>query len=139
MSDDNIVMFIHFEGYPKQGLTDYKFFCFNGQPKFLYVATGSTGTEEETFLDLNWNLTSFKRLDYPEHSIKPQKPGTFGKMVEIAKVFSENIPFLRVDFYEVDGHVYCGELTFSPGSGLMHFSPDSADKEIGRLLSLNNS
>lgn len=119
------------------GLTDYKFFCFNGEPKFLYVATGSAdeGKEKETFLDLNWDFTSFKRKDYPEHAIKPRKPMTFSRMVEFSRLLSRGIPFLRVDFYEICGSLYFGELTFTPGSGFIHFSA-GADEELGELISL---
>lgn len=119
------------------GLTDYKFFCFNGEPKFLYVSTGSAdeGEEEETFLGLDWDFTSFKRDDYPEHVIKPQKPRTFSRMVEFSRLLSRGIPFLRVDFYEICGRLYFGELTFTPGSGFIHFSA-GADTELGELISL---
>ena len=103
----------------------------------MYVATGSAdeGEEKETFLDLNWNPTSFKREDYPEHAIKPRKPRTFGMMVEFSRILSRDIPFVRVDFYEIGGSLYFGELTFTPGSGFVHFS-EGADKELGALISL---
>ena len=132
-----MLCFLSTEAGKAGGLTDYKFFCFNGEPKFLYVATGSAdeGEEKETFLDLNWNPTSFKREDYPEHAIKPRKPRTFGMMVEFSRILSRDIPFVRVDFYEIGGSLYFGELTFTPGSGFVHFS-EGADKELGALISL---
>lgn len=133
----DLLCFLSTEAGKAGGLTDYKFFCFNGEPKFLYVATGSAdeGEEKETFLDLNWNPTSFKREDYPEHAIKPRKPRTFGMMVEFSRILSRDIPFVRVDFYEIGGSLYFGELTFTPGSGFVHFS-EGADKELGALISL---
>lgn len=57
-------------------------------------------------------------------------------MIRLAKVLSKDIPFLRVDFYEINGQIYFGELTFYTGSGFTKFEPESADLKIGNLLKL---
>ena len=57
-------------------------------------------------------------------------------MLELSKKLSKNIPFVRVDWYEINGKLYFGELTFYPGSGLEEFKPFSWDKKLGNLLSL---
>jgi len=118
-------------------LTDYKFFCFSGIPKFLYVATDSSNqNEHETFLDLDWKKVPFRRKEYPEHSSVPKKPVNFDKMVQIAKQLSDGIPFLRVDFYEVGGKLFVGELTLFPGAGYLVFNPDEYNSIIGDWINL---
>ena len=119
------------------GLTDYKFFCFSGIPKFLYVATDSSNqNEHETFLDLTWNPVPFRRKEYPEHSSIPKKPDNFDEMIRIARQLSEGIPFLRVDYYEVGGKLYVGELTLFPGAGYLVFDPDEYNNIIGDWIEL---
>ncbi len=66
----------------------------------------------------------------------PPKPQNFEKMIDIASRLSKNIPFLRVDLYEIKGRIYFGELTFTPCGGLMPFDPPEADYEVGKLLDL---
>jgi hypothetical protein len=72
----------------------------------------------------------------PEHV--EVSPRNFNKMIEIAYKLSSGQRFLRVDLYNVNGKIYFGELTFFPSSGLTPFAPDSADNEIGALMSLEN-
>jgi len=120
------------------GLIDYKFYCFNGEPKFLYVSQGleDHSTAKISFLTLDWEFAPFKRDDYESFSSLPQKPACFEKMIEISKILSEGHPFLRVDLYDIDGHVYFSELTFSPCSGFMHFQPAEWDRKVGDYLTL---
>ena len=87
------------------------------------------------FYDINWNPMPFKR-HYPRSGTITSRPKTYEKMVEIAEILSKNIPFVRVDFYEVDGHLYFGELTFYPGSGFEEFRPESYDYLLGSWISL---
>jgi hypothetical protein len=118
-------------------LKDYKFFCFNGEPKFFKVDFGRFVEHHANYYDLNWNLLNIGEtglLPVPEHV--ELKPENFDDMVEIAKNLSVGMPFLRVDLYNVKGQIYFGELTFFPASGLIPFAPDSADNEIGNLLDL---
>ena len=121
------------------GLTDYKFFCFNGNVNFLYVSQGLEHheTAEISFFDLDGKRMPFKRLDY-----KPIKnfvvPAKFEEMKSLARVVAKklNLPFIRVDLYEVKGKIYFSELTFFPCSGLIPFDPKEYDSEIGKLLIL---
>ena len=121
-------------------LRDYKFFMFNGKFKALYIASERQNKNEETkfdFFDEN-----FRKLDifngHPNSKIIPDKPKNFELMVSLAKKLSENIPHIRVDFYEVDGKVFFGELTFSHMSGFEPFEPDEWDKIFGSWLQLSN-
>lgn len=120
-------------------LIDYKFFCFNGIPKFLYVSEGLSNHESAkiSFLDMNYNRTEFYRKDYKPFDSLPKKPINFEKMKSFASKLSMEIPFVRVDFYEINGKLYFGELTFYPCSGFIPFEPEEWDEKIGDMLELS--
>ena len=119
-------------------LIDYKFYCFNGVPRYLYVSQGMDNhkTARVSFLTMDWERAFFGRDDYSEFEMIPPKPGRFEDMKQIAAVLSQGIDFLRVDLYEINGEVYFSELTFSPCCGFMPFNPPSADYDVGRLLEI---
>ena len=120
-------------------LTDYKFYCFNGEPKFLYISQGLSNHETARiqYVSLDWEKMAVRRTDFPEMDKLPPKPITYDKMIEFSKTFSKNIPFLRVDFYEINGKLYFSELTFSPGAGLTKFEPESWDYKFGDWITLS--
>lgn len=116
-------------------LIDYKFFCFSGTPKFLYVRIpGSKPTVN--YMTLNWERTSFRRFDCEPSDLIPEKPSQFDAMVKIVTDLSKDIPFVRVDLYEINKRVYFSELTFFPSSGLLPFVPPEWDFKLGDLLQL---
>ena len=119
-------------------LRDYKFFCFDGVMKALFIATDRQTKGEETKFD--FFDADFKHLDikngHPNAETPPAKPVTFEKMKKMAEKLSEHIPHLRVDFYEVNGKAYFGELTFSHWSGMVPFEPEKWDLEFGRWITL---
>lgn len=119
-------------------LLDYKFFCFNGEPKFLYVSEGLSdhSTAKISFVDMDYKMAEFHRKDYKPFDKLPKQPENFEEMKELARKLSQNIPFVRVDFYEVEGKTYFGELTFYPGSGYIPFEPEEYDKVLGDMLEL---
>ncbi|MBE5819572.1 MAG: glycosyl transferase [Clostridiales bacterium] len=119
-------------------LIDYKFFCFNGNPKLLYVSEGLSdhNTAKISFADMDYKMTEFYRKDYKPFDKLPKKPENFEEMKELAKVLSKDIPFVRVDFYEIEGKIYFGELTFYPCSGYIPFKPEKYDKILGDMLEL---
>lgn len=118
-------------------LLDYKFFCFNGEVKFFKVDFGR-------FVDHHANYYSPEGvlLDFGEQRLKPdahypiELPGNLDKMVSLAECLSKDIPFLRVDFYNVDGKIFFGELTFYPASGHGKWTSDDVDLSIGEYLKL---
>lgn len=119
-------------------LRDYKFFCFDGEPKALFVASERQKEDEETkfdFFDMDYNHLPIIN-GHPNAAIPPEKPVNFDKMKELAATLSEGIPHLRVDFYEVNGKVYFGELTFSHWSGMVPFEPAEWDKTFGDWIKL---
>lgn len=119
-------------------LIDYKFYCFHGQPKFLYVSQGLSHKETATisFLTLDWQFAPYERCDYRPLTELPKKPENFDKMVEFAAKLSTGIDFLRVDLYEINGKLYFSELTFSPCAGFMPFRNPEHDLEVGEMLTL---
>lgn len=117
-------------------LRDYKFFCFNGQPKLMFVASDRIKNATKfDYYDLEFNHLNIVQK-YPNAGAPLRKPITFEKMIEFSKVLSENFPHVRVDFYEVDGHLYFGELTFYHFSGFMPFKPSKWDEIMGSWLTL---
>lgn len=122
----------------QEELVDYKFFCLNGEPKFLYISEGleNHATAKMSFVDMEYNMEKFHRKDYKTFEKLPAKPINFEKMKKLAKILSKDIPFLRVDFYEIEGKIYFGELTFFPCSGYMPFKPEKYDKILGDMLEL---
>ena len=84
---------------------------------------------------MDWNLLNLKR---PNHNIDDtiRKPRNFELMKELARKLSQNIPFIRVDFYEISEKVFFGELTFYPASGLKRFEPEKWDKILGEMIVL---
>ena len=122
----------------RNGLIDYKFYCFDGEPKFLYVSKGleDHATANISFLNLDWSFAPFQRSDYKGFDILPEKPAGYEKMLELARCLSEGTSFLRVDLYEIGGKIYFSELTFTPCGGTMTFSPPEWDDKIGQWLTL---
>lgn len=116
-------------------LKDYKFFCFNGTPKMLLVVSERSNDAHYDFLDLNYRLLPFER-GHKNSRKTPDKPVSFDKMLRLAERLSRNIPFVRVDFYEINSKPYFGELTFYPASGCGRFEPEYWDYKVGSWLEL---
>ncbi|MBO7303961.1 MAG: glycosyl transferase [Clostridia bacterium] len=119
-------------------LRDYKFFCFDGKPELLFIATARQSEVEETkfdFFDMDFNLLPFTN-GHPNASVTPEKPRQFEKMQELAAKLSVGVPQLRVDFYEVNGAVYFGELTLFHWGGTMPFKPECWDAKLGSMIKL---
>lgn len=122
-------------------LNDYKFYCFNGRVKCLYVSNGleNHNTARIGFYDLNFEKMPFCRTDYLTFEHDPKKPDNFEEMIQIAERLSAGFPFLRVDLYEINGKIYFSELTFIPCSGWMTIEPEKWDYIMGEWLKLSNN
>ena len=126
---------IFVEEYKNDGhltLHDYKFWCFNGEPK-IYTINDGNGHGDIMYYrmdDSEWNL-----YEVPHHDdyVKPSK---FDEMISMAKTLCEPFKFVRVDFYEINGEVYLGELTFIPGAAAFKYKKHEDDIEMGKLLKL---
>lgn len=120
-------------------LKDYKWFCFDGEPKALFIATdrGIKGVETKfDFFDADFNHLPFTN-GHPNADREIAKPLGFEKMKELAAKLSAGQPHIRVDFYDINGKVYFGELTFYHWSGTTPFEPKEWDYTFGSWINLN--
>jgi hypothetical protein len=122
-------------------LPDYKFFCFNGEVKFMYLMINYTINHKDgqcSFYDTNFTKLPFTRSEYRPISKQITKPSNFDEMVAIAKKLSEGFPHVRVDFYNENNMVIFGEMTFYPASGYTRFTPDKIDFYLGSFFSIHD-
>ena len=118
-------------------LKDYKFFCFNGEPKLLFVAKDRPYATKFNYYDMDFKKLPFKQ-HYKNFNDYIEKPKGFEKMIELSRKLSKDIPHVRVDFYDINGKVYFGELTFYHFSGFEKFEPEEWDRILGDMLELPN-
>lgn len=117
-------------------LLDYKIMCFGGRARCEFTCTGRSNNDLRVdFYDLEWNHLPFTR-HYKNADVPPEAPVRLRDMVAFAELLAANIPFVRVDFYEVAGSLYFGEMTFYPGSGFEEFNPEEWDERLGSWIEL---
>lgn len=118
-------------------LYDYKFFCFNGEVRCFKVDFDRFVNHKANYYDKEKNILEFgEAICPPDYTKQISFPKNIDKMIELAECLSKNIPFLRVDLYNVGGKIYFGELTFYPASGFGKFVPEKWDENIGKWLEL---
>ena len=119
-------------------LLDYKFFCFNGEVKYIYIFSESTDGKhgKMDFFDRDFNPMPFKHNCYPPSDRTLPKPERFEEMVALADKLSKDIPFVRVDMFNTEGKIYVGEFTFYPSNGLLSYDPPEYEDIIGSWLHL---
>lgn len=104
---------------------DYKIYCFNGKPDVILVCKDrfSDNTHRASYLyfDQEWRFQPLNKGDETLTEVDVPKPKNLDRMIEIAKDLSKDFLFARIDLYNIDGHIYFGEITLSPNSG---FDPD---------------
>ena len=132
-----IIAEAYIEDEQTRELRDCKFFSFNGTVKALFIAKDRTRNEETKFdfFDADFNHLPFTN-GHPNADVLPEKPKNFEEMKRLAAKLSEGIPQVRVDFYEANGRVYFGEMTFFHWSGLVPFEPEEWDKKFGEWVEL---
>jgi len=126
------------ERYESSELSDYKWFCFDGEPKCMFIATDRFEKLEETkfdFYDADFNHLPFTN-GHPNATKKLEKPHGFEEMKKLAAKLSNGIPQVRIDFYNVNGRIYFGEMTFSHWSGMKPFVPREWDYILGSYIKL---
>ncbi len=118
-------------------LIDYKFYCFSGVAKFLEVHLDREQNHKRGFYDLNFKPLPF-RYTKLEKSITSEieKPSNLDEMKKLSEILAANFPFVRVDFYSIDGKAVFGEMTFYPSDGRKDFIPDEYNKIIGDYIKL---
>lgn len=119
-------------------LTDYKFYCFNGKPRYCQIIRNRRSKETIDFYDMEWNHMPFVGLNpLAKNGLNPvSKPKNLNVMIDVCEKLSKDFSFVRVDMYNVDGAIYFGELTFYPASGFGVFEPDEWNYKLGDLLKL---
>jgi len=117
-------------------LRDYKFFCFDGKPEMLFVATDRPHDTRFDFFDLDFNNLQFKN-GHENATKEIAKPQCFEEMKKLAATLSQGFPHVRIDLYEVDGKVYFGEYTFFHFCGIIPFEPEEWDYKLGEMINLD--
>lgn len=118
-------------------LRDYKFFCFNGVCKFFKIDFDRFTEHRANYYDRDKQLMTLGEVVCPPNPEKRiQIPDTINQMIEYAEKLAKNCPFVRVDFYDVNNHIYFGELTFYPSSGCGPFTEPGWDEKLGEWLEL---
>lgn len=116
-------------------LRDYKIYTFNGKAKFCMINTDRGTDTRADYFDESYNWLDFT-WGYPHADVKPEKPANYEKMFELAEKLAKGTATLRVDFYEVNGQIYFGELTFFDASGFDKIIPESYDLKFGEWTKL---
>lgn len=117
------------------GINDYKFFCFQGKPKLLFVATDRATDVRFDFFDMDFQHLDIVNI-HEQSGKEIQKPSCFEEMKSLAETLSQGMEFVRIDLYEIGGRVYFGEFTFFHGGGFYLFHPAHWEKDLGDLLPL---
>lgn len=120
---------------------DYKLHFFNGKLEFIYVSYDREGVNDRCVYDKDWNRLPFVWI--PSDTYRPgmnttdvPKPSTFEKMVEMGTEIAKDFKYVRVDYYDVDGKLYFGEITLIHGAGYDKFFPEEYDEYYGSRLKL---
>lgn len=120
-------------------IKDYKFFCFNGSMEFFDIDIDRFIEHRANYYDRNGNFLPFgKTYCPPDYTKKIEMPKNLDKMIELAETISHNTVLSRIDFYEIDGQVYFGEITFYPGFGFSPFTDEKWDYKLGDMIDLPN-
>jgi len=124
--------------------TDYKFMCFDGEPRLLFLDLGLVNNDHSynhhyprNIYDMDFNLLPVKETR-PNAPYFVEKPENFEYMIEIARKLSQPFPHCRVDLYNVDGKVYFGEITFYHGGGCNNIEPKEWDIKMGKWIDINS-
>nr|WP_294660584.1 ATP-grasp fold amidoligase family protein [uncultured Blautia sp.] len=117
-------------------LPDYKFLCFDGEPKYVWIDVDRFTNHKRNVYNMNWELQEWNQRGYGNTDYPIEKPENFDQMVEIVKKLAAGFSHVRVDLYSVQGKIYFGEMTFTNGSGFEELVPAYADKMLGDMWNL---
>lgn len=118
-----------------EAITDYKFFCFNGVPRMMFISNDGAAEPRTDFYDMDFNHLPIRMKD-KNSEVEHKKPETFETLKCLAKTLSENIAHVRVDFYLVERKIYFGEMTFYHNGGIVHINPPEWDEILGGWIEL---
>ena len=113
---------------------DVKIHCFNGEPKYIQVDSTRFNGHKRSMYDIEWNYLDFQ---YTKEQGPPvERPENLDQLLKVARTLSEDFIYARIDLYTVEGRIYFGEITFTPGSGFLTFTPHQVDIQWGEQLRL---
>ena len=130
-----IIIDRYLDDHTGQELRDYKWWCFNGVPQYMYLTIKGKNIYEN-FYDMDFKPVAIDH-GYPRHQPEFEKPSQFDLMKTLAAKLSKGIPFVRIDFFQVEGEVYFGEFTFYDWGGIHPFRNPNMDRMLGDLIVLN--
>lgn len=137
IANHGYMLYLHVAKEETQELTDYKFFCFDGEPFMMYVSHDNAKHATTDFFDMDFNLLPIKMKD-PNSDNPPSCPKEFEEMKEYARILSKGIPHLRVDFYVINHQVYFGEMTFYHNAAFSPVTPEEWAVKLGKMIKLPN-
>lgn len=128
----------YLEEFDKEVINDYKFFCFDGEIKFIQIDIERSVKDYRCYYDSNWKKLSFstKKNNFFEEEL--ERPKNLEEMNSIVQKLAKNFPFVRVDLYSIENNLVFGEMTFYPGNGTVEFEPKNMNITIGNYFKLPN-
>lgn len=120
----------------KESISDYKFFCFSGVPKFIQVDVDRAIGHARSYYDMDWKKMNLVTEGIKDYQGEMDRPKNYDEMLSVATKLANDFPFVRVDLYNLDGKILFGEMTFYPTDGRMDFAPDDYNTIIGNYLTL---
>jgi len=126
------------EEYIGKNLKNYKFLCYNGKPKYIYLSIKEGTQKYRNFYDMNWNFINIYCLSRPHPKNYYPKPKFFEIMKKYAKILSQDFKFVRVDLYELENEVRLGELTFTPMDSFFYCEKKEQEIELGKEIIIKN-
>lgn len=127
------------ERYLGADLLNYKFFCFQGKAEFFYISQNVDGDFRKALLTcytMDGQVADFWLANHQRFPVPPELPPELPRMVKLAQELAGRFPFVRVDLFVVEGKIYLSELTFTPLSGMIPFTPKETDEKLGRYIDL---
>lgn len=118
-------------------INDYKFMCFNGKFKYLWIDKDRYSDHHRGFWDKDLQFLPEVYSDHETFVNPPQLPDNINEMIKVAEKLSEDFPYARIDLYNIKGTIYFGEVTFYPWSGYVKFHPDSFDITLGNMFNID--
>ena len=117
-------------------MKDYKFCCFGGKVGYLNITSHPDGKIVMASFTADGEKAPFKRTGDAQYDPDAQLPKKFEKMKSLSEILAVDFPFVRVDWFEVDGRIYIGEMTFTPNGGLGKIEPIEYERYWGEKIDL---
>ena len=121
----------------EEDIRDYKFFCFDGNPEIMFIATDRSTDVKFDFFDMKFNHLDIVNI-HDQSGIEIEKPQMFNEMKELAAKLSQGMKFVRIDLYEIAGKIYFGEFTFFHGGGFWPMYPREWETKLGDLIHIDD-